>query len=313
MNLNLITSMLNIIIRSGAALLLATLGEILAQRAGVLNLGLEGILLVSAASGFAAAFHSQNVVLGILTAIASGALLGGIHAFLVVTLKTKQTVTGIAMWLFASGVASLFGQRLGPNGGPLVGLVGPKLSRLPIPWFSRLPLIGRPFFHQDLVIYSLYFLVPSLWFWIYKTRPGLYLRVAGENPAALDVWGISVEKIRYLYTMLGGGLVGLAGGYFSLSYTPGWTEGLTGGRGWIAIALVIFSGWNPVRAVWGALLFGGVSALQLRLQAAGLKIPVSLLDMSPYFATILVLVFISQGSRKKQGTPAALGTPYLRE
>lgn len=313
MNLNLITSMLGIIIRAGAALLLATLGEILTQKSGVLNLGIEGIMLVSATGGFAVAFHSQNVLMGVMAAVGIGALFGCLHALLVVSLKTKQSVTGIAMWLFASGLSSLLGQRLGPGGGSLVGLIGPKLNRIPIPWFSQLPLVGKPLFQQDLTIYSLYLLVPGLWFWIYKTRPGLYLRAAGEKPDALNVLGISTERIRYLYTVTGSALVGLAGAYYSLSYVPGYTEGLIAGAGWISIALVIFSGWHPIRAVGGALLFGGVSALQLRLQAAGLRIPVSLLNMSPYLATILVLALVSVKGQKSLGAPAALGIPFNQE
>jgi simple sugar transport system permease protein len=244
-----------------------------------------------------------------------GALLASIHAFLTISLRTEQVVTGLALTIFGIGLASFLGQNLGPGGRPLVGEVGPKFSKVSLPGLSQIPYLGSALFHQDLLVYLMYLLVPASTYLIYKTRPGLHLRAVGENPATADAMGISVPRSRYIYTILGGMLIGLGGAHLSLAYTPGWTENLTGGRGWIAIALVIFSTWDPRRALVGALLFGGVNAIQFRLQAAGTTIPAAFLSMLPYLLTIAVLVLMTwwEGLRKRVGAPAALGVPYVRE
>ena len=315
MNTAMLISMLAVTIRAGTSLVYATIGEIYTERSGVLNLGLEGMMLLGAVSGFAAAFHSKNVLIGLAAAIAVGGLCGLLHAFLTVTLRSNQTVTGLALTIFASGLASFLGQRLGPQGMPLVGQIGPRFERLPIPVLSELPVLGRPFFQQDLLVYTSYLLVPVAWYFLHKTRPGLYLRAVGENPRTADAMGINVTQTRYLYTILGGMLVGLGSAHLSLAYTPGWTENLTGGRGWIAIAMVIFATWDPVRAWIGAILFGGINAIQLRMQAAGTTIPAAFLHMLPFFFTIVILVVITwwETFRKRVGAPAALGIPYVRE
>jgi simple sugar transport system permease protein len=252
---------------------------------------------------------------GVLTAMLVGGLLALIHAFLTITLRADQTVSGLALTIFGAGLASFLGQRLGPGGTPLVGQVGPRFGRIPVPGLVKLPLIGDTLFNQDVLVYALYVGVPLAWYFLYKTRPGLHLRATGESPQTADAMGVNVVALRYLYTMAGGMLVGLGGAHLSLAYTPGWTENLTGGRGWIAIALVIFATWDPLRAVVGALLFGGVNAVQFRLQASGTTIPAAFLNMLPYTFTIIVLVLITwwEAFRKRVGAPAALGQPYMRE
>jgi simple sugar transport system permease protein len=310
-----LTSILTITLRAGTSLLYATVGEIYAERSGILNLGVEGMMMVGAVSAFATAYHTGNLVLGIATALIAGALLASVHAFLSISLRANQVVSGLTLTLFGTGLASFLGQRLGPGGTRLVGLVGPSLARLPIPVLSDLPVVGPSLFDQDVLTYGLYALVPVAWWFLYKTRPGLYMRSVGENPQTADAMGIRVGANRYLYTIVGGALAGLGGAHLSLAYTKGWTENITGGRGWIAVALVIFAMWDPLRAVIGAGLFGGINAVQFRMQAAGTTIPAALLNMLPYIATILVLVVITwwETLRKRIGAPAALGVSYARE
>lgn len=314
MDLALITSILAVTIRAGTSLVFATIGEIYTERSGVLNLGLEGTMLMGAMSGFAAAYHTGSLWWGVIIAMAVGGLMALIHAVLTVSLRADQTVSGLALTIFGTGLSSFLGQRLGPAGKPLVGLVGPRFERLPIPGLSDLPVVGRALFQQDLLVYIMFLFVPLAALYLYRTRPGLHLRAVGESPQTADAKGIDVYRTRYLYTVIGGMLVGLGGAHLSLSYTPGWTENLTGGRGWIAVALVIFATWDPGRAVLGALVFGGINAIQFRMQAAGTTIPAAFLGMLPYAFTIIVLVLITwlESVRKRVGAPAALGLPYVR-
>jgi len=315
MEIALFASILTITIRAGTSLMYATIGEIITERSGILNLGVEGMMIMGAVTAFAAAFHSDSAWLGVATAMVVGGLLALIHAFLTITLRADQTVSGLALTIFGTGLASFLGQRLGPDGMPLVGQVGPRFHKVALPVLAEIPVIGPVLFHQDVLVYVVYLLVPLAWYILYKTRPGLHLRAIGESPHTADAMGVNVIGLRYLYTVLGGMLVGLGGAHLSLSYTPGWTENLTSGRGWIAIALVIFATWDPARAVVGALLFGGVNAIQFRLQAAGATIPAAFLNMLPYALTITVLVVITwwEAFRKRVGAPAALGIPYMRE
>jgi general nucleoside transport system permease protein len=314
MTVALVASILAVTIRAGTSLVYATIGEIYTQRSGVLNLGLEGTMLMGALGAFATAYHTGSVWAGVAAAMIIGALMSLIHSVLTVTLRADQTVSGLALTIFGTGLSSFLGQRLGPGGKPLVGLVGPRFERVNVPGLSDLPILGRALFQQDLLVYIMIFVVPLAAFWLYKTRPGLHLRAVGESPQTADAKGINVYKIRYLYTMFGGALVGLGGAHLSLSYTPGWTENLTGGRGWIAVALVIFATWDPGRAVLGALVFGGINAIQFRMQAAGTTIPAAFLGMLPYVFTIVVLTLITglESLRKRGGPPAALGLPYVR-
>ena len=314
--MDLITSILAITVRAGTSLVFATIGEILTERAGILNLGIEGIMLMGAVTGFAASFYSQNLLLALLVAMAVGATMAALHAFLTVTMRANQVVSGLSITLFGSGFASFLGQRLGPasNNFRLVGLKGARFTPVAAEAVAKIPIIGA-LFNQDILTYAVYLLIPLAWFFLYKTRPGLWLRSIGEDPQTADAMGIDVMRTKYFYTILGGALIALGGAHLSLSYTPGWSENITGGRGWIVIALVIFSMWNPARSIWGALLFGGINAVQFRLQASGTNIPAAFLNMLPYLGTIAVLVLMTwwEALSKKIGAPAALGAAYMRE
>lgn len=315
MNEAFFISILVITIRAGASLLYATFGAIITERSGIQNLGVEGIMIASAAVSFAAAFHSGSAWIGVGAAILTGVLLGLILALLTITLRAEQVVSGLAITIFGSGLASFMGQRLGPGSTTMVGLQGPSFQRIPIPYLIEIPYIGPSLFNQDLLIYILYLIIPIIWFYFYKTRKGLELRAVGENPQAVDALGINVTRLRFTYTIIGAIFMSIAGAHLSLGYLQGWADNITGGRGWIAIALVIFSTWNPLRAVLGAILFGGINAIQFRMQAAGTTLPSSFLNMLPYIATILVLIFITwtEKFRKRLGTPTALGIPFVRE
>ncbi len=314
--MDLVTSILTITLRAGTSLIFATIGETLTERAGILNLGLEGMMLMGAVSSFAASFYTHNIALAILVALGVGALMASIHAFLTVTMRANQVVSGLSMTLFGTGFASFLGQKMGPasNNLRLVGLSAEKLTPFKVPVLGDVPILGA-IVNQDYMTYAVYLLIPVAWFFLYKTRPGLWLRSVGDDPQTADAMGIDVIKTKYLYTIVGGMLVALGGAHLSLSYTPGWTENITGGRGWIVIALVIFSMWNPARAIWGALLFGGINAVQFRLQASGTNIPAAFLNMLPYIMTILVLVAMTwwEALSKKMGAPASLGVSYMRE
>lgn len=314
--MDFLNSVLTITIRAGTSLVFATIGEILTERSGILNLGVEGTMLMGALSAFVTVFYTHSLVLGFLVAIGIGGLLALLHAFLTTTMRTNQVVSGLSITLFGTGFSSFLGQRLGPatNNFRLVGLRAERIAPLSPEWAENIPILGA-FLNQDILTYIVYLLIPVAWFFLYKTRQGLWLRAVGENPQTADAMGINVIKTRYLYTIIGGMLIALGGAHLSLSYTPGWSENITGGRGWIVIALVIFSMWNPARAVWGALLFGGINAVQFRLQASGTSIPASFLNMLPYIGTIAVLVLMTwwEALSKKVGAPAALGTSYMRE
>jgi len=314
--IDLLTSLLAITLRAGTSLIFATVGEIYTERSGILNLGIEGMMLMSAVTSFATVYYTGNLFLGILVAMLVGGLLASIHAFLSITMRANQVVSGLSITLFGAGMASFLGQRLGPesNSGRLVGMVGEKFEPLAIPVLHRIPVVGAVF-NQDILTYFVYLLLPLAWYYLYKTRNGLNLRAVGENPQTADAMGINVGRVRYVYTIIGGMLVGIGGAHLSLSYAPGWSENITGGRGWIVIALVIFSMWNPARAIWGAVLFGGINAVQFRLQASGTAIPASFLNMLPYLATILVLVALTwwEALSKRVGAPSALAKSYMRE
>ena len=295
-------------IRSGTPVLYAVLGELLTERAGVMNLGLEGVMLVGAFAGFSATRATGNPYIGLLMAFAAGCFIVLIHAFLTISMGTNQVVSGLALSLFGSGLSALLGRNY-------IGETISGINPVHLFFLGDIPLIGPIFFRHDILVYLSYALIPFLCWFLFRTRAGMNLRAVGENPRATDAMGLSVVKIRYLYTLLGGGLVGLAGGCLSVVYTQMWVEGMTAGRGWIAVALVIFGTWHPARAAIGAYLFGGVEALQLRMQAAGSSVPASLLLMLPYLMTLIVLTVISirKGKGTGLGAPAALGNPFRRE
>jgi len=298
-------------VAAGTPVLYATLGEILTERSGVLNLGLEGMMLGGGLAGFAATAATGNLLVGVLAALAAGAGMGLVHAFFSITIGVNQVVSGLALTLAGTGLVAFLGR-------PLVGQAAKaSFKRLEVPLLADIPVLGPILFRQDALIYLSFLLVPAFFFFIYRTRPGLNLRSVGESPATADAQGLSVTGLRYLYTMVGGALVGLGGAYVSLAYSPSWQENITSGRGWIAVGLVIFALWNPWRALLGAYLFGGMEAFQFSLQAAGVPISSFFLRMTPYLLTIAALVFTqwriqSKGSRTSSAAPAGLGLLYLR-
>lgn len=314
--ISIIDSLILITCAAGTSLLYATLGEIFTEKSGILNLGIEGTMLMSALSAFAVSYYSHSLLLAVLTAMAVGMFLSSIHAFLSITMRANQVVSGLSITLLGSGLASYLGQRIGPasNGNTLFGLNAPRFHALSIPLISRIPIVGA-LFRQDLLTYMLYILVPLAWIYLYRSRFGLSLRAVGENPRTSTAMGLNVTKERYLYTLFGGMMSGLGGAHLSLAYTPGWAENITGGRGWIVIALVIFAAWNPGRAVLGALLFGGINAIQFRLQAAGTDVPSAFLNMLPYVITLTVLILMSASKKmqKRFIAPGDLGKAFSRE
>lgn len=295
-------------VRSGTPILYATLGEILTERSGVLNLGIEGLMLMGAFSGFLVTHATDNPFLGVMAAFIMGIMIATIHAFLCVSIGANQVVSGLAITMFGTGASSLLGR----------GMIGETVTgfhRIPIPVLSKIPVLGTVFFDHDILVYFSYALVAFLTWFIFYTRPGLNLRAVGESPRVVDAMGLSAARLRYFYTLIGGGLASVGGAYMSLAYTKMWGNGMTAGRGWIAVALVIFAIWQPARAALGAYLFGGVGAMQLRIQAAGTSFPAPLLMMLPYVLTIVVLLVISiqKGNGILLGSPGALGVPYSRE
>jgi len=293
-------------VRAGTPVLFATLGEIFAERAGVLNLGIEGMMLASALAGFAVTAQTSNPWIGAAAAAAAGGCLSVIHAFLSVTLRANQVASGLALTIFGTGMSAFLGRGY-------VGVPGSGFQATPVPLIAQVPVLGPILFQQDPLVYLSYAAVPVAWYVLYRTRWGLEIRAVGEHPEAADAMGVDVARVRYGCVIAGGVLAGLGGTFLSTAYTSMWIENMTAGRGWIALALVIFATWDPVRAVVGAYLFGGVNALQLHLQATGTSLPTYLLLMTPYVFTIVVLVIATQETaRKRLGTPAALSVPYTR-
>ena len=298
-------------IRAGTPLLLGTLGEIYAERSGVLNLGVEGMMIMGAVTGFGVTLTTGNAWLGLAMAALVGGLMALIHAFVSITLRGNQTVSGLALTMFGLGLSGMLGKRY--VGTPLPS----RLRAIPIPLLSDIPILGPIFFQHDPLVYLSFLLVPLLWFVLFKTKVGISIRSVGEAPATADALGVNVFLIRYVCVFLGGVLAGLGGAYLSVVYAPAWIEGMTAGAGWIVIALTIFAMWSPTRALLGAYLFGWVKVLQYKLQPPppeGLGLSPNLLNMLPFILTILVLL-ASTGEvmRKRIGAPAALGLPYARE
>jgi len=303
-----VVSVLAAAIATGTALLYACLGELITERAGVLNLGIEGIMLMGALSGAGICIATGSPWLGAAAALIAGALMAAIHATLTVGLRANQVVSGLALTIFGTGLSAFLGRNI-------VGVPPPaSFGRVEIPVLADVPVLGRILFQQSLLVYVSFILVAVMWWYIYRTRAGLRLRAIGERPEAADAMGINVSRLRAVYVIIGGALAGLGGAAISLGTNPGWTEGMTAGRGWIAVALVIFAAWNPLRAAAGAYLFGGVEAGQFRLQTAGVDLSPFFLNMLPYLFTILVLVLSTREStRRLLSAPAALGRAYTRE
>jgi len=289
----------------GTPLLLGTLGEIYAERSGVLNLGVEGMMIMGAYSAFTTAYITGNPWLGILVAAVVGGVFSLIHAFASVTLKANQVVSGLSLTMLGLGLSGMFGR--GWEGKPLP-LSIPKIT---VSGLSKVPFLGPILFEgQNLIVYLAIILVPLLWYILYRTRIGITIRSVGENPATADSLGINVDRVRYVCVFIGGVLAGVAGGYLSVAYRPAWTEGMTAGIGWIVIALTIFAFWNPAYGMLGAYLFAALYHLSYRLQP---WVSPELLKAMPYAFAILVLIFVSRGTlQKRMGAPAALSLSYTR-
>jgi simple sugar transport system permease protein len=307
-------------VASGTVLLFATLGEIFAERSGVMNLGVEGMMLLGAMAAFKVALATGSPWLGVLAAMLAAGLISQIHAYITVTLQADQVVSGLSLTFLATGVSLVLGEGLSKAG---------TVSLLPaytLPLLGQVPLLGEVFFkNQNVMVYVGYVFVPVCWYFINRTRPGLHLRAVGEYPAAADALGISVYGLRYLYVFVGGVLAGLAGATISLAISPGWfSELTTSGQGWIAVGLVIFAQWDPLRAAFGAYVFGALRRLILDIQGPTMLLGMSnpfyynpywgfFLQMIPYAFTVIVLIIGSrEAMRRRLGAPAALGTPYIR-
>mgnify|MGYP001580796142 CR=1 FL=1 len=307
-------------VASGTVLLFAAIGELLAERSGVMNLGVEGMMLIGAMTAYKTVAQGGNAWAGVVYAMLAAGALSLLHALVTVNFQADQVVSGLAINFVGIGLSTVLGEGLSKAG---------TVSLLPVytvPLLSQIPILGPIFFtQQHVLVYVGYLLTPAAWFFINRTRPGLHLRSVGESPAAADALGISVYGLRYLYVLVGGLLAGLAGATISLAVSPGWfSELTTSGQGWIAVGLVIFAQWDPWRAAAGGYMFGAIRRLILDLQGPemllGLRNPFFytpklgfFLQMLPYALTIIVLVAVSREAlRKRLGAPAALGTPYIR-
>ncbi len=284
-------------------IILAAIGELVAERAGVLNLGVEGMMIMGAVCGFIAAVESGSPLVGFVGGAAGGAVLAFIFALLTQVMLANQVATGLALTLFGLGLSSMLGQRY-------VGIKPPATFDLPLGPLTQIPVLGPILFSHDWVVYFSLALVAATWWTLRATRAGLILRAVGESHDAAHALGYKVRRIRMLALLFGGAMAGMGGAYISLVRVPQWTDGITAGAGWIALAIVVFASWRPWRALIGAYLFGGITVLQLNLQAAGARIPVEYLSMSPYLITILVLVIISSGKGRATSAPANLGQNF---
>jgi general nucleoside transport system permease protein len=295
-------------IASATPVLLAAQGELLAERSGILNLGVEGMMLLGALVGFAVTNATGNTLAGVAVSAVAGAALALVHAFFTITLRANQIVTGLALTILGSGLSSLFGQSY--VGRPPRATVD-ELALGPL---ADIPFVGEILFDQSPFFYAALILTAMMALFLARTRPGLVLRALGEKPEAVDVFGVPVAQLRYVYVLVGGALSGIGGAALSLSYTPSWVENMTAGRGWIAIALVIFALWRPWWVLAGAILFGAADSLGFVLQTEGTTINTYLLAMLPYVLTLVVLAIVGRAAlRRRLGVPSALGIAYDRE
>ena len=292
------------IITAATPLLFAALGELVTEKSGVLNLGVEGMMIMGAIMGFVVVHYTGSSVIAILAGMGAGMLMAAMFAVLVLYFHTTQVPTGLALTIFGIGLSALIGQSM-------IGVAYDGIPKLAIPGLSDIPLIGNILFNQDGLVYLSILMVLVVGWFLNKTRAGLILRAVGDSHDAAHAMGYSVIKIRFLATLFGGAMAGIGGAYLSLSYSPLWVEGMTAGRGWIALALVVFATWRVGRVLLGAYLFGGITILQLHAQALGIGIPSQIMSMLPYLATIVVLVVISRDQTKiKLNSPASLGKPF---
>ncbi len=301
---DLLVALLAGTVTAATPLVFAALGELIAEKAGVLNLGVEGMMLMGAFAAFAGATTSGSLALGVVCGALAGAGMAGLFGVLVLTLLANQVATGLALTIFSTGLSAFLGQRY-------VSLTLIGMQPIAVPGLSHIPVVGPVLFTQNMLVYlSLAAFGVAQWL-LYRTKAGLILRAVGESPESAHAVGYRVVRIRYTATLVGGGLAGVAGAYLAVAYTPMWVEQMVAGRGWIALALVVFATWRPVRVLAGAYLFGGVTILQLHAQALGLAVPSQLLSALPYLATIVVLVAISRDVQTiRVNAPASLGKPF---
>ena len=293
------------IITAATPLLLAALGELVTERSGVLNLGVEGMMAVGAVCGFVAADLSGQPFLGVAAAVLAGMAAAALFALLTLVLVANQVASGLALTLSGLGLSALIGDAF-------VGVPGLGVPHLHIPGVSDIPFLGPILFGQDILTYLAWALAIGVWYVLFRTRTGLVIRAVGDNHVSAHALGYPVIRVRLLAVLFGGAAAGLAGGYLSLVYTPQWTPNMTAGRGWIALALVVFAAWIPLRVVLGALLFGAISYLALYLQGIGIGLPSQFLSSMPYLTTILVLVVISRNRvLLRVNTPACLGQAFV--
>ena len=303
--MELATALLVSILAASTPLLLAGMGELVAERAGVLNLGVEGMMLAGALAAFAASTQSGSVLVGLAASVGAGAGLAALFGLLTLTLQANQTATGLALTIFGRGASALLGAGY-------VGVTAPTLPRLAVPGLSDIPLLGPVLFGHDALVYAALAGLGLVAWAIRRTRAGLVLRAVGDSHEAAHALGYPVIPIRYAAVAFGGALAGLAGAYMSLAYTPLWAQDMTAGRGWVAVALVTFSAWRPLWLLVGAWFFGALMYLSLYVQALGSVVPSALLSALPYVGTIVVLVLISRDRRRiRLNRPAMLGRPFL--
>ena len=299
-----LTPLILTVITASTPLLFAAAGELVTERSGVLNLGVEGLMVVGALAAFAGTHASGSAIVGVFSAALAGMALALVFSILTLTLLANQVATGLALTIFGLGLTALLGKDY-------VGVTVENLPKLHIPGLSDLPFIGPVLFGQDYMVYLSFLAVGAISWVLTRTRMGLVLRAVGSSHDSAHALGYPVIRIRYMATLFGGALGGIGGSYLSLIYTPMWAENLTAGRGWIALALVVFSTWRPGRLVLGAYLFGAITVIQLHAQGLGVAIPSQFLSMTPYLATILVLVVISRDKLKiKLNAPACLGLGF---
>jgi len=305
-----ITLFLRAALQAGTPLLFATLGEVLTEKAGNLNLGVEGLMLLGAVGGFAAGLITQSAIVAIIVALLAGALGGLLYAFLTVTLQTNQVVTGLALTIFGTGISGYAGRFV--MGDIIPNSIRTTFKSKAIPLLSDIPFIGEILFNQNIFVYGGIILAILMTLYLTKTKQGKNLRSVGENPSAADASGIPVTSYKYIHIITGSAISALGGAYLSLVHVPAWQENITAGRGWIAVALVIFSMWSPTKAIFGAYLFGGLDIIGFRLQQTNIAISQYIIGMFPYLITILVLV-ISSIIKRRQQAPNSLGVSYFRE
>jgi ABC-type uncharacterized transport system permease subunit len=299
-----ITPILLTVITASTPLVYAAIGELVTEKSGVLNLGVEGMMIVGAMAAFATATGTGSMTMGIIAGAAAGAAMALIFGFLTLTLLANQVATGLALTIFGVGLSALVGAGF-------VGVPLQPLIKLNVPGLSDMPVIGEILFGQDALVYGSFIAILGVSWFLNKSRGGMILRAVGVSHDSAHAIGYGVIKIRYMAAAFGGAMSGIGGAYLSLSYTPMWAENMTAGRGWIALALVVFATWRPGRLLAGAYLFGLITVLQLHSQSAGIAVPSQIMSMLPYLATILVLVLISRDKTKiRLNAPACLGKPF---